>query len=163
MVFRSEGDIVHASNAAQDLTNLVIAYLTLYKKHAQGMGGVTVPDAPYTVVFLPMREEGKLRVKLVFQEYWSYQEAVYYDVDDDRFSESFGASNVSHHVTVDTERTVDKGLLIPFASLLLPRDDMEAAIKRFAESERNRLQELERESKIAAHQEAIRKLQEQKS
>jgi hypothetical protein len=35
------------------------------------------------------------------------------------------------------------------------------SIKDFAESEKKRLQEIERQSKIAAHQEAIRKLQEE--
>lgn len=159
MTFRSEGDIVYASNAAQNLTNLVIAYLTLYRKHAQGLRGVTIPSEPYTVVFLPMIGEPALHVKLVFTKTSDHQEPVYYDVDDDNYSESWGASNVSHHVTVFTRSTEEASFVIPFGLLLMSKENMELAIKRFAETEKNRLQEVERESKIAAHQQAIRKLQ----
>jgi hypothetical protein len=161
MRFCSEGDIVYASNSAQSLTNLVIAYLTLYQQYANGLGGVTVPTEPYTVVFLPMVGERALHVKLVHTVTRSHSEPVYYDVDDDDFNESWGASNVSHHVTVFSHQLEEKVLTIPFEALLCSRENMRQDIQRFAETEKKRLQEVERQSKIAAHQEAIRKLQEE--
>jgi hypothetical protein len=160
MRFCSEGDIVHASNSAQSLSNLVIAYLTIYQKYANGLNGVTVPTEPYTVVFLPMVGKQALHVKLVYTVTRSHSEPVYYDVDDDNFNESWGASNVSHNVTVFSHHLEEKVITIPFEALLCSREDMKQDIQRFAEQEKKRLQEVERQSKIAAHQEAIRKLQE---
>jgi hypothetical protein len=163
MTFRSEGDIVHASNSAQNLTNLVIAYLTFYQQYANGLNGVSIPTEPYTVVFLPMIGKQELQVRLIYTLTRSHQEPVYYDVDDDNFSESWGASNVSHHVTVFSKQLEERVLTIPFGALLRSRENMQHDIQRFAEQEKKRLQEVARQSKIAAHQEAIRKLQEEKS
>lgn len=163
MTFRSESDIVQASNAAQDLTNLVIEYLTLYQRYANGLGGVKVPTEPYTVVFLPMTGEQALRVKLAYTVTRSHSEPVYYDVNDESYCESWGASNVSHNVSVVTRDLEESALILPFASLLRSKENMKLDLQRFAESEKKRLQEVERESKIAAHQEAIRKLQEGQS
>lgn len=160
MTFRTEGEIVGAVNAARDLTNLVISYLTLYRKYAQGMRGVTIPDDPYTVVFLPMIGESTIQVKLVHTQTSSHQEPMYYDVDDDNYNESWGASNISHETTVFTESLEENIILIPFGRLLTSRENMELDIKRFAEIEKKRLHEMDRESKITAYQEAIRQLQE---
>jgi hypothetical protein len=161
MTFRTESEIVQASNASQDLANLVRAYFNIHRKYAQGLGGVTVPDEPYEVVFMPMNKEGMLRVKLVYSKTTSHQSPVYYDVDDDNFSESWGSSNISHYHTTYTTGTGELGFNIPFKLLLQSRENIELSVKKFAEEERKRLQEVERQSKIAAHQEAIRKLQEQ--
>lgn len=165
MTFRTEGDIIYAANAARDLSNLVVAYLTFFKQYAQGKNGVKVPSENYTVVILPQTEPGKLRVKLSFEEVSSYESPVYADNSGYEESEfgSYGDTGrgVSHYETCYTTSTVDKWLTIPIRSLLLSKEEMELEIKTFADKERKRLQELERESKIAAHQEAIRKLQEQ--
>lgn len=161
MTFRSEGDIVYAANAARDLTSLVTAYLTLYRKYAQGMNGVRVPDQSYTVVILPLRHEGKLHVKLVYTSTDSYQEPVYYDLDDENRSDSWGSDNISHYATMTSTHIEEDGILIPMAILLQSKEKMEESVKTFAQNEKNRLQEIERRSRIAAHQEAIRKLQEE--
>jgi hypothetical protein len=163
MTFRSEGDLVHAVNAARDLTNLAVFCLETYRRYAQGLLGVQVPVEPFTVVFLPLTNADSIKVKLVYTKTSDHQEPVYYDVDDENFSESWGASNVSHNVTVITKTTEEKVFSIPFRLLLSKKEDIELTVKRFAEVERNRLQDAERESKIAAHQEAIRKLQEDRS
>lgn len=163
MTFRSEGDIIYAANAARDLNNLVVAYLTLFKKYTQGMNDVRVPDGNYTVVILPQNTPRKLRVKLVSEEVSSYESPVYADnggYEEPEFG-SYGSTGqpISHYETVFTERTVDQAILIPIPSLLQSKEKMEESMKRFAENEKKRLQEIERQSKIAAHQEAIRQLQ----
>lgn len=162
MTFRTEGDIVYAVNAARDLTNLAVACLEAYRRYAQGLLGVWIPVETFTVVFLPITNADSIKVKLVYTKTSDHQEPVYYDVDDENFSASWGASNVSHHVTVITKTTEEQVFSIPFKLLLSKKEDIELTVKRFAEIERNRLLEVERESKIAAHQEAIRKLQEEK-
>jgi hypothetical protein len=163
MTFRTESDIVYAVNAARDLTNLVVACLEFYRRYAQGLLGIRIPVEPFTVVFLPLDNADSLKLRLVYTKTNNHQEPVYYDVDDDNYSESWGSSNVSHHVTVITKTTEEQVFSIPFKLLLSSKENMELSIKRFAEVERKRLQEKERESKIAAHQEEIRKLQEEKS
>jgi hypothetical protein len=163
MTFRTESDIVYAVNAARDLTNLVVACLEFYRRYAQGLLGIRIPVEPFTVVFLPLDNADSLKLRLVYTKTNNHQEPVYYDVDDDNYSESWGSSNVSHHVTVITKTTEEQVFSIPFKLLLSKKEDIELTVKRFAEIERNRLLEVERESKIAAHQEAIRKLQEEKS
>jgi hypothetical protein len=159
-IFRTDSDIVQAVNASIDLKNLVIEYLMLWQKYAQDLNGVHVPTDPFTVEFLPMEEE-RVRVKLIYTKTRSHQEAVYYDVDHDNYSESWGASNVSHHVTKFTRTLSEHIISIHFSSLLRSKENMIKDIQAFAEREKKRLQEVERQSKIAAHQEAIRKLEEQ--
>jgi predicted RNA-binding protein with RPS1 domain len=161
MTFRSEGELVFAVNAARDLTNLAIACLEFYRRYALGLLGIWIPVEPFTVVFLPLDNANSLKVRLVYTKTSNHQEPVYYDVDDDNYSESWGASNLSHYVTVITKTTEEQVFSIPFKLLLSSKENLELSIKRFAESERKQLQEKERESKIAAHQEAIRKLTEE--
>jgi hypothetical protein len=95
MTFRSEGELVFAVNAARDLTNLAIACLEFYRRYAQGLLGIWIPVEPFTVVFLPLDNANSLKVRLVYTKTSNHQEPVYYDVDDDNYSESWGASNLS--------------------------------------------------------------------
>jgi hypothetical protein len=158
MTIRSESQIMAAANAAQDLTNLVVAYLELYKRHAQGLNGVTVPTEPYTVVFRPMHHEGMLAVALVYTKTVTWDEPIYYDVGSDYFSESLGAENISGYQLQSESHTEETRLSIPFAVLLLSREHMEQQVLAFATSKRNEITEQRRLAKIAEHEAAIRAL-----
>lgn len=150
MIFRSESDIVYASNASQSLANLVRAYLELYRKYANGLNGINIPSKNYAVVFQPMRKEGYLNVGLVYTRTDMHQSPVYYDVDDDEFDESWGADNVSHYTTSTTDTIIEQHILIPFGHLLCNQEKMEQSIKEFAERKEKELQEEQRRSKIRA-------------
>lgn len=147
-IFLSEADLVYASNAAQDLTNLVVAYFEFYRKHANGLNGITIPSAPYTVVFLPMGTPDALCVRIIHTKTDMHQSPVYYDYDDENFSESWGASNVSHYVTHSKTSIVENSIFIPFAHLLCSREKMEQGIKDFAARKEAELQEKQRRAKI---------------
>lgn len=149
-VFRSEGDLVLAANQAQDLSSLVRAYLEMYKKHAQGINGVKIPTSRYDIVFMPLKFEHEIAVKLVFSRTETWTEPVYYDVDDDNFSESWGSDNVSHHVTKSSTNPDEIVIRIPCSHLLLAQEQMEdliikqAAKYRADEAEQQRLDEIKR-------------------
>jgi len=148
MILRTEGDIVSASNAAQSLTNLVVAYLELYKKHAQGLNDVRIPTEPYTVIFRPMRTEGMLEVELIYTQTSTWSEPDYYDVDSDYFDESLGASNVSGYTTRSSSSIREYGLKIPFAVLLRSKEDMEKHLKDFVKRKKAEEEEKERKAEI---------------
>ena len=147
MPFRNESDLVRAINEARDLTNLVVAYLEIYRRRANGINGVKIPSEEYTVIFQQM-QEGFARVMLVYTKTQTWQEPVYYDVDDDNFQESFGASNVSHYHTRSSSQIEEKVILIPFAHLLLPKTEMERVLQKQADEHAVRLQEAKTQARI---------------
>jgi hypothetical protein len=157
MTIRTEAQIVLAANLAQDLTNLVVAYLELWRQHAQGVNGITVPDEPYTVVFQPLRSEF-LHFKLVHTQTVTWEEPVYYDVDSDYFQESWGASNLSHHVSRWRKEIREHGLGIPFKVLLQARGQMEGSIKAVAAAVHAEEEERARLARIAELQAEIDQL-----
>lgn len=161
MTIRTEGQIVGAANAAQDLTNLVVAYLELYKKHAQGLNGVKIPTEKYTVIFRPILKEGYLPVTLVYTKTTTWRRATHYDVDDDMFDERLGADNISGYTVERDTDTEEYGLAIPFNVLLRSREDMERDIITFAAKKRAEIKEAERQAEIARHEAAIAKLKAQ--
>lgn len=158
MTIRTEGQIVGAANAAQDLTNIVVAYLELYRKHAQGLNGVKVPDEEYTVIFRPILKEGYLPVTLVYTKTTTWRKATHYDVNDDMFDERLGADNVSGYTVERDTDTEEYGLSIPFKALLRTKEQMEQDIKAYAAREQAALKEKQRLAEIAQHEAAIAKL-----
>ena len=159
MTIRTEGDIVLASNMAQDLTNLVVAYLEFYKKYAQGINGIRIPTERYTVIFQPMQEAGKLAVKLIYTKTTTWQEPEYYDVDSDYFDESWGASNVSGYSIRYSNSIEEEALTIPFSLLLLSRDAMEKQVIDFANRKKAEAEEQERLAEIAKYKAKIEELE----
>lgn len=157
MTFRTEGDLVYASNQAQALTNLCTAYLELWRVHANGKNGVTVPRTPYTLVFRPMTE-GYIHLVIVSTrtEYW--EEPEYYDVDSDYFSESWGSSNISGYTTCSQEVIDECGVKIAFSALLLSRTDMEASVKKVAANIAKRQAEEKKANDIAALEKQLNEL-----
>lgn len=132
MTFRTEAELVRASSGAQDLTNLCKAYLKLWRQYANGKKGVTVPASHYTLAFRPM-SEGHIEFVIVSTgtNYW--EEPEYYDVDSDYFSESWGSSNISGYRTRSEDVINECAVRIPFACLLLSKEDMEASVKKVSE------------------------------
>lgn len=162
MTFRSNSDLIFAANQSRDLANLVQAYMILWRKHANGKNKVSVPTDDFTVVFLPPTETAVVfRIVYTYTNTWS--EPQYYDVDSDYFSESWGADNVSHHITRRETKIGEKGYEIPFACLLRSKEDMEASIKRTAESIKKREQEDERQREIAELESQLAKLKTKES
>lgn len=148
MTIRSEGDLVWACSSAQDLTNLVTAFLKLWRTHANGVNRVTVPSGNFTIVYNPMKE-GYLCVTLVYTSTQFWEEPEYYDVDSDYFSESWGASNISGYTTRSETVTVESNVYnIPFEALLQSKENMEKYVKHQAkiakekEAEEKRLKEI---------------------
>ena len=158
MIFRSESDIVYASNASQSLANLVRAYLELYRRYANGLNGINIPSEQYAIVFQPMHKEGFLTVALTYTRTDLHQSPVYYDVDDDNFSESWGASNVSHYETVTTKTLVDSFITIPFSHLLCNEANMKKIIMDFAERKQKQLQEDQKKARIQELEEEIERI-----
>lgn len=162
MIFRSESDIVYASNASQSLANLVRSYLELYRQYANGLNGVNIPSERYAIVFQPMHKEGFLTVALTYTRTDLHQSPVYYDVDDDNFSESWGADNVSHYATVTTKTLVDSFITIPFSHLLCSEANMKKIIMDFAERKKKELLEDQRRSKIRELEDELERLKGEK-
>ena len=148
MMLRSEGDFILASNFAQDLTNLVMQYLELWKTHANGRLGVTVPKEKYCVIFTKMKKEGFVSFKIIYT-YTTYgDEPVYYDTDSDYFNESWGASNISHYVSVSEDHLTEIHYSIPIRGLMLPPDKMEESIKQFVIKDQAKIDEANRQKRI---------------
>jgi len=159
MTFRTIGSLVGAANAARDLTNLVVAYLNLWRQHANGMNGVTIPDENYTVVFQPPREDA-----LAFTVAWTrtvtWTTPTYYDVDDDYFVESYSpTANISGEETHSELRVEERNFIIPYSALLRSEADMKAHVLATAARIRAQEAEAERQREIAALQAKLADLQ----
>lgn len=148
MMLRSEGDFILASNMAQDLTNLVMQYLRLWRKHANGRSNVTVPKENFCVIFTKMKEQGYVNFKIIYTYTTYSDEPVYYDTDSDYFNESWGASNISHHVKVREDHLTEEHYSLPIRALMMPPDKMEAAIKQFVIDDQARINEINRLKRI---------------
>lgn len=153
----TEADIVRAFDGARDLTNLVVAYLTLWRKYANGLSGVRVPDQNFTVSFLRI-DVDRVHFKIVYTVTEVTQEPVYYDVDDDCFQEGYGNTNVSHYVPVFDPRLCEAGVALPFSALLQSKADMEFGIRKFAENEKKSLHQKQVQGKISELESELQRL-----
>lgn len=149
MTLRTEGDIVLAVNMARDLTHLVVAYLNIWRKHANGKNGVTVPSEPYSVVF-GQAQEGRVVAVIVHTQTVTWQEPIYYDVDSYYFQEGFGVDNISGHTSRSEDHVRQQVVTIPFPALLQSAESMEASIKATAERIAKKEAETARARQIAA-------------
>ena len=122
MSIRTEGDMVAASNLACELSMLVARYLGIYRQHANGVNGVTIPHTFTVVLKKPTQgQDGTVRVNctLIHEYTTSYEVPTYYSPDDDNFVEGFGASNVSGYETRTDSSIEQAGVSIPWGVLLM--------------------------------------------
>ena len=157
MSLHTESAIVQASNAAQDLTAMVVTYLEAVKR-ISGERWVAVPRESYSVVFEPMKKEGWLFTRLIYTSHHTRQVATYYSPDSDYFSESWGADNVSGYRVEGWSNKEDRGFQIPISHLLLGKDAREALLQDMAKKHDAKLAEEARQRKISQLETELSKL-----
>jgi hypothetical protein len=155
--FRTEGALVGAANEARALTALVCAYLDLWRKHANGVYGITIPREEFNVIFRAPTEKG-VDFKIIYTRTHSREVAEYYDVDSDYFSESWGSSNISGYRIEHSTSIYEDGLMIPYGALLKSKEDMEKSIIDSAERYKKEQAEAERQRQIKEAEARLREL-----
>lgn len=153
----TEGAIVQASNAAQDLTAMVVTYLEAVKR-ISGERWVVVPRVSYSVVFEPMKKEGWLFTRLIYTDHHTRQVATHYSSDSDYFSESMGANNVSGYKVEGWSSNEDRGFQIPISHLLLGKEAREALLQDMVKKHDTKLAEEARQRKISQLETELTKL-----
>ena len=160
MTIRSEADIVSAVNAARDMTGVVVTFLKLWRKHANGINNVVVPDEPFSVSFLPLDNECYVTVGIFFTKTEHWETPTYFDSDDDEYVESYSSSanvsGVQHH---REEVLYEKTISIPIGWLLSP--NMEDVIIQFAAKDKAAKAEVLRQLEIAKLESQLTKLKSQ--
>lgn len=126
MFLRSESDFVWAANAAHDLAAIVSAYLTLFRKHINGSNDVYITDEPFAVTFTPSTKEGNITINLWWTAHHSTEVTQYYDVDDDMFSEHWGADNLCGVSIQHSTSRENMQLNIPIQHLMRNEENMKA-------------------------------------
>ncbi len=155
--FRTEGALVGAANGARSLTALVCAYLDLWRKHANGCYGVTVPREDFSVIFNPPTEKG-ISFTLIYTKTYHREVPHYYDVDDDNFQEGFGVDNTAGYTIETSESIEERGLIIPYKALLMSAEDMEKDIIAGADRFKKAEAEKERQRQIKQAEDRLREL-----
>ena len=90
-MIRSPSDVVLAANYAMDLAALVVQYLELWRKHANGRNDVVIPSGKFNVAFKPVTNPDQLDVVLFHTVYYSTS-TPNYDYDDDEVYHPLGSS-----------------------------------------------------------------------
>jgi len=161
MLLRSESDFIWVTNAAYDLAGLVTAYLKLFRKHINGYADIRIPDEDFAVTFEPSKTEGMITVQLWWTRHYTTSTPVYYDVDDDNFSEAWGADNTCGSETHHHSSRESPGINIPIANLMRSKEQMEADfVQRAAKIKADKAEAL-RLSTIAELEAKLLKLKEQ--
>lgn len=149
MTFRSEGDLIRAANGHIDLTNLIIAYLLMWRDHANGVYDVWVPDSPFSIVVETVLDH-KINFRIIHTKTISWSEPQYYDVDSDYYQESYGSS-ANHYgdiVRYDSELRETR-LSIKLTILLQDKATMLHNIKQHRITDIAQRERKEREARIA--------------
>lgn len=124
MMLRGEGDFIRAANMSYDLAAIVTTYMKLFRKHINGYNDIYVPDEPFVVAFLPSTQEGCIKVKLLWKHSYLVSTPEYYDVDDDNFSEAWGADNQCGE-TVSSKTSHEYMVLhLPIVTLMMNEQNM---------------------------------------
>lgn len=160
MLLRSESDFIWVTNASYDLAGIVTTYLKLFRKHINGYSDIWIPDEDFAVTFEPSKAEGKITANLWWTHKYTTSHAVYYDVDDDNFSEAWGADNTCGSETKHHSSRESQGVIIPIANLMRNKEQMESDfIQRAAKIKADKAEAL-RLSTIADLEKQLSKLKE---
>jgi hypothetical protein len=148
MLIRSEGDIVLACNLSKDLTQIIGKYLELRRKIADGVNGIRLyPN--FDLVLQTPKEQGWISVKIVQTNTYYKWVPTYYDVDDDRFQEGFGANNESGGYNETFNDLKESFLSIPMRIAFMNEEQMIEYIKGEKSRYEKRIAEERRKNKIA--------------
>lgn len=158
MTFRTVGQLVSAFNASKDLTNLVIAFLQHWRKYANGAYGVTIPSKSFMVDFVDITET-LIKVRLVYTQTDTFSVPYYYDVDDERHSESWGADNTAGYTTGSISSPKETFINVPYTLLLASEEQMITECKNSAIRYKNKQQEDQRLAEIATLKQRLAKLE----
>lgn len=156
-MLRSESDIVSAVNGSRDLIGLAVTFLKLWRKHANGVNNVTIPNEDFNLVLMPLKKEGMLSVGLFYTRTDHWSTPTYYDVDDDMYVESYSSSaNISGSESHSKDVRCDKFIDLPFKMLMSPK--MEVDIIQLAEADKIKKSQAAKVEKIAALERQLSKL-----
>ena len=149
MMIRSDGDIVRTVNTARDLTGLVVTFLKLWRKNANGVNDVSIPSEDFNVAFMPLKKENMLSVGLFYTRTDHWTTPTYLDPDDDMYVEGYGSgdSNISGYSSHSSDVRYDMYVEIPFKMLM--STTIEADIKQIAATDKAKKKEAARLTEIA--------------
>lgn len=149
MTFRTEGDLIRAANAHIDLTNLIIAYLLMWREHANGVYDVWIPTSPFSIVIESVLDY-KINFRIINTKTVSWSEPQYYDVDSDYYQESYcGSANHYGDITRHSTELQETRLSIKLTILLQDEETMCHNIKQHRAKENEQRERSQREARIA--------------
>lgn len=149
MTFRTEGEIIRAANNHIDLTNLIIAYLLMWREYANGVYDVWVPTSPFSIVIESVLDH-KINFRIINTKTVSWSEPQYYDVDSDYYQESYcGSANHYGDITRHSTELQETRLSIKLTILLQDKTTMLNNIKQHRIRENEQRERIQREARIA--------------
>lgn len=158
-MIRSESDVILAINMARDLEGMVTGFLIIWRKYANGLFGVTIPDTKFSITLCSPKQDVNgqciVSVKLHYSQTHTYSVPVYYDSDSDHFSESWGASNISGYTSSSDTEYQSIIIDIPVNLLLHTESKLIDNIKNIAAVENTRIKNEHRKTEIEHLQKKI--------
>ncbi len=154
----TEGQIIHAANAARDLGALVLRYIELFREHANGYNDVRIPDGALFIGFRAQKKEGFLCVVV-------HKKSEVTNSHEERYEPSgYGVTSDSTDDMGYATRTVysthnvyqSKGIDIPMAALL--QVDLDAWFKALAKKIAAAKAEADRQGEVDRLEKRLREL-----
>lgn len=149
-------DFIRAVNMSNDLGDLAVSFLKLWREHANGVNGVTISDGPFKVGFLPTKEETELRVVVFHTRKDYHSEPVFYEPDDYEFTEGYGGNNLMCCTSVYNSHPLEDHIRIPIS--LLTSSSIEKDLKFLKLQDAEKKEQAFRQAEIADLESRLAKL-----
>lgn len=152
-MFYTEGSIVNAYNAAVDLENVLMNFVTQYRKLANGVNGLTIDNNVVNIKLVNIVENA-VNIKVTNRHYSPayYQEPSYgygYGCGDEEPSSTYVPSSESYD---------DKGIAVPFHILMKDNETLVSYLKQLKIDWDAKKAEEERLKQIEHHKSELAKL-----
>lgn len=153
MSLRTVESLIGAANGARDIQAMAANFFQNFRRHANGVGSVTVTDKPFVAVAVQVAGSAdcpKLTFALVWTERHSWQVTDYLSPDDDSYNESWGADNSSGYHIEHEDRQREQRITVVAEHLLMTNDAQIEMLRGWKtkdvadRKERERLEEIKR-------------------
>jgi len=164
MSLRTIGSLVGAANGAKDLHSMAANFLGNFRRHANGVNGVTITSEPFVVAVVGVAgtsDSPRLTFALIWTERSSWQVTDYLSPDDDAFIEGWGADNSCGFHIESSESQKEQRVEVLAAHLLMTNDKQVEMLKNWKASHDAKIKEHRRLEHIKCLENQIGALREQ--
>lgn len=151
MSLRTIRSLVGAANGAKDLHSMATNFLGNYRRHANGVNGVTVTERPFVVASVGVAgtpDSPSLIFALIWTERSSWQVTDYLSPDDDAYTEGWGADNSCGFHIESSESQKEQRVELLAALLLMANDKQVEMLKNWKVSHDAKIKEQRRLEQI---------------